>query len=136
MKYAPKYIKDIRVDEDIIKEAKEFRVEEEDLLRKANISKGHMGAQIQVKCINKSDRYNPHERILSIGGTNPDGSRWKLSEQDAIAGIEMGKWQFYVNIGEKSAWVIIALSAQGHKYLKTEADGEHPNNLLSLPECP
>jgi hypothetical protein len=94
--------------------------------------------QIQVKCINKSDRYNPHERILSIGGTNPDGTRWKLSQQDAIAGIERGEWQFYVNVGEKSSWVIIALSTQGHKYLKTEADSdsEHPNNLLSLPECP
>jgi hypothetical protein len=92
--------------------------------------------QIQVKCINKSDRYNPHERILSIGGTNPDGTRWKLSQQDAIAGIERGSGNSTLNMGEKSAWVIIALSAQGHKYLKTEADSEHPNNLLSFPECP
>ena len=29
-----------------------------------------------------------------------------------------------------------AFSRFGHKYLKTMADGEHPNNLLSLPECP
>jgi hypothetical protein len=55
--------------------------------------------QIQVKCISKSDRNNPHERILSIGGTNPDGARWKLSQQEAIAGIENGKWKFYVNVG-------------------------------------
>lgn len=93
-------------------------------------------AQIRVECINKSDRYNPHERIISIGGTNPDGKRWKLSEQDAIAGIESGKWQFYVNVGGNSVSVIVAKSALGHKYLKTVADGEHPNNLLSLPECP
>jgi hypothetical protein len=33
-------------------------------------------------------------------------------------------------------WVIIAVSPYGHKYLKTQADGEHPDNLLSLPECP
>ena len=32
--------------------------------------------------------------------------------------------------------VIIAQSAYGNLYLKTEADGEHPNNLLALPECP
>lgn len=95
-----------------------------------------MATQHQVRCINKSDRYNPHERILSIGGLNPDGTRWKLKQQDAIEGIEQGKWSFYVNSGGKTVSVIVATSTHGYKYLKTEADGEHPNNLLSLPECP
>lgn len=95
-----------------------------------------MASQHEVKCINKSDRYNPHERILFIGGVNPDGTRWKLSQQDAIKGIEEGKWSFYVTKNGKTVWVIVAVSAQGNKYLKTEADGEQPNNLLSLPECP
>jgi hypothetical protein len=31
--------------------------------------------------------------------------------------------------------VIVAISRYGHKYLKTVADGEQPNNLLSLYEC-
>ena len=95
-----------------------------------------MAAVHEVKCINKSDRYNPHERILSIGGLNPSGSRWKLSQEEAIQGIEEGKWSFYVLQGGKRVDVVIATSAYGHKYLKTVADGEHPNNLLSLPECP
>lgn len=29
----------------------------------------------QIKCINKSDRLNVHERIRSVGGTN-DGEEW------------------------------------------------------------
>lgn len=90
----------------------------------------------EVKCVNKSDRYNPHERILNIGGLGGDGKRWRLTQQEAIEGIETGKWMFYVAKGGNRVTVIVAVSQYGHKYLKTEADGEHPNNLLSLPECP
>lgn len=95
-----------------------------------------MAQDVQIKCINKSDRYNPHERITHVGGTNPDGTRWKLTQEAAIAGIEAGKWNFYVSVGGRTVRVIVARSAAGHKYLKTENDGEQPNNLLSLPECP
>ena len=57
------------------------------------------------------------------------------SVDEAIAGIEAGKWKFWTAGGGKSVWVVIAVH-MGRKYLKTEADGLHPNNLLSLPECP
>jgi len=96
-----------------------------------------MATLVRVSCIKKTDRTNPHERIRNIGGVNPDGSRWKLSETDAIAGIKQGKWDFYVErpAGHRVS-VVIAVSAYGHEYLKTQADGEQPDNLLALPECP
>lgn len=87
----------------------------------------------QISCINKSDRQNPHERITHVGGYG--SKQWKLTQEDAINLIETGQWRFYVSVRGQSVWVIVA-SRLGRKYLKTESDGEQPNNLLSLPECP
>ena len=94
-----------------------------------------MTINVRVTCINKTNSKNPHERIQNIGGVNPDGTSWKLSEQEAVAGIENGKWKFYVNVDGKTVWAIVA-TRLCRKYLKTEADEETPDNLLRLPECP
>lgn len=95
-----------------------------------------MSVPIQVKCITKrGDHYNPHERIQGIGGSNPNGKRWWLREDQAISGIEADKWSFYTCERGVHADVIIATHNR-RKYLKTTADGYRPDNLLSLPECP
>lgn len=93
-----------------------------------------MTNSIQIKCINKRDRSDPSERITHVGGDSPE--RWKITQQAAIQHIESREWDFYVLKNGNRAKVVVAISRFGNKYIKTEADDEHQNNLLSLPECP
>lgn len=89
-----------------------------------------MSTRLQVSCVNKTDRHNPHERIKNIGGVG-----WKHDEDDAISYIENNVYAYYVNRSGYQVNVIVA-QRLGHKYLKTENDGEQPDNLLALSECP
>lgn len=95
-----------------------------------------MSIELEVKCINKTNRTSPHERISHIGGVHPTSGSWKLELSKAISLIENDGWSFYVNVNRQKVKVIIAKSAQGNKYLRTESDNAETNNLLSLPECP
>jgi len=92
--------------------------------------------RIQIQCINKSDRYNPHERITNCGGIN-NNVRWKKPQSQIVSEIDNNINQYYVRVnGYREVNVIVEKSAAGNKYIKTTEDGEMPNNLLSLPECP
>lgn len=97
-----------------------------------------MAARVEIDCINKNDRYSPYEAIQFVGGPNPLGSanaRWKLSLTEAVAGSRRGEWSFYVKQGNHLVDVVHAQSAQGNWYLRTVADRDTPDNLLSLSEC-
>jgi hypothetical protein len=91
-------------------------------------------ARLQVTCINKTNRNDPHQRISSIGGMI-NGIRWKHSEDEAINYFEADIYRYFVHRGGTEVDVIIA-THNGKKYLKTQPDGLQPDNLLSLPECP
>jgi len=88
-----------------------------------------------VSCI-KPDGHDPDNCIDGIGGLNDNGTRWYLKEDEAIAGIESRKWEFYVKVNDREVDVIVAKTSTGKKYLKTVADDYKPNNLLRLPKCP
>lgn len=91
---------------------------------------------VQIRCSEKATQTDAHERIGAVGGVNSDGKRWKITMSQAISQIENGKYAFFI---EKSAGnridVVIATTVAGQKYLKSAADKEQPDDLLSLPNC-
>jgi Protein of unknown function (DUF3892) len=96
----------------------------------------NMAQYLHIRCVVRTDSTTAHERIHSVSGVRPDGSRWILTQDKAISYIQDGTYAFYI----EKPWgqrldVIVATSANGN-YLKTEADREQPDKLLSLPTCP
>jgi Protein of unknown function (DUF3892) len=77
---------------------------------------------------------DPDERISHVGGY--EGSQWKLTVNDAIGKIERGELAFVVQAARRTVSLIVAVSHSGQKYLKTDIDGDQPDTLLRLPECP
>jgi hypothetical protein len=91
--------------------------------------------RVEIDCINKDPREDPYRAIKFVGGPNEDGTRWKLPLDAAVQGAQRGEWDFYVRQGGHIVEVEVAKSRFGNFYLKTEADGDTPDNLLSLREC-
>lgn len=87
----------------------------------------------QIKCIKKPPRDESYHRITHIGGYTD--RQWKITTDAAIGIIERREWEYFTLVGGHRRKVIIAVRL-GRKYLKTEADRDTPDNLLSLPECP
>ena len=95
-----------------------------------------MAQYLRIRCAVSTDRTNAHEFIHSVGGLKPDGSRWKLTQDKAVSYIQDGTYVLYIaKPGRHRLDVIVATSAYGN-YLKTVADREQPEKLLSLPTCP
>jgi hypothetical protein len=78
-----------------------------------------------------------HERILGLGCYTPTNVFLTFTEAQVIDRIENHGDSFYV---ERPTGHVTDLEVvkqhDGTKYVKTEADGEKPDNLLSLPTCP
>jgi len=95
-----------------------------------------MPTRHQICCVTKTAFMNHHQRLRLVGGVNPDGSWWKMTEADAIAGIEARRWSFFVSGNRGDRDIVVATSRYGTLYLKTAADeGLQPEGLLVLPEC-
>lgn len=94
-----------------------------------------MPNRFRIRCIRKQPRNDIYTRITDVGGYGT--TQWTLPVAEVISRIERGVEAFYVERPTGDAVdVIVARSRYGNKYLRTTADGDEPNNLLDLPECP
>lgn len=86
----------------------------------------------QVTCHTPDDA-DADRRLEGLGG--PGGGGWYRDIDFLIEGIEAGTYDLWTVAPDgQSVWVEVAVRNR-RKYLKTEADGVEPNNLLALPHC-
>jgi hypothetical protein len=92
-------------------------------------------ADARVTCITKPHPQSPHEHITHLG--NP-AAGWKWTSEQVIASIDAKTNTFYVidPYSGKRSEVGVVRPASGRPYLRTYADGDWNNNLLSLNQCP
>lgn len=84
-----------------------------------------------VSIANRAYSSDPLEQVEAIAGTNPDHTHWKLSQAAAIAAIEAGTDEFFVNASGQPVKLVV-FTHGGEKYLRTEREKTHPSDLLSL----
>ena len=92
-------------------------------------------ADIQVTCITNPHPQSPHEHITHVG--NPAGN-WKWTREQVIASIDVKSNTFFVidPRNGKRANIGVVRPAGHAPYLRTHADGDWNDNLLSLNQCP
>lgn len=86
-------------------------------------------ADVQVTCINKQPRDNPHEGITHLGGPG-----WKWTRHQVINSINEKSNTFFTRVNNKRADIGVVHGPNGD-YLRTYADRIWNDNLLALPEC-
>jgi len=94
-----------------------------------------MVQEAKISCVAKTDRNEAHDRIRSLGGGHHP--YWEISHERAIDLLEHDHCRFYTcNRQGERLYLVVVTSPDGHKYVKTVADSEQPEHLLTLPECP
>ncbi len=94
-----------------------------------------MAILLKVKWVDKSDQPDPCRRIQHIGGDTGE-FQWQHTHANAIQSIEQGRFHYYMERDARALKLEVGLTPNGDKYLKTQADIDHPQFLLNLPKRP
>ena len=87
-------------------------------------------ADSQITCIRRRDPRSNHDGITHVGGAG-----WLWSVDEVVRSIESKTNTFFVRSTNSRSDVGVVNGPTG-KYLRTYANGQWNDNLLSLPECP
>lgn len=87
----------------------------------------------RVTCTSK---HPSGERITRLGCTAETNSYQYFSEKEVISRLDLHQDSFYVERPQGHTVEVEVARRGSERYLKTDADGEIPNNLLSLKHCP
>jgi hypothetical protein len=90
-------------------------------------------ARYRVTCTSKLEK---HEHIVSLGCYSPGEIFHNFTESEVIDRIENRGDTFYSDRPDGHVAEIIVETLPSGKFLKTKPDGERPNNLDWLPDCP
>lgn len=92
-------------------------------------------ADVKVTCITKPHPSSAHEHITHLGNL---AVPWKWTAEQVIASIDAKTNTFFVldDRNNKRSYVAVVRPAGGRAYLRTHADNDWNDNLLSLVQCP
>ena len=94
-----------------------------------------MPYKLQVSCIVPANGTGRNAYIEAVGGKASDGAWWFVPQQEAIAGIERGRWAFFVKDEQGVEHELgIAQTEERRKYLTCEGE-VIPELLLRLHHC-
>ena len=82
-----------------------------------------------VTTLTRAYSHDPLERIDSIGGITSDRTRWHMTQAAAITAIETNTDEFFI-LADGAPVKIVVLVHRQQKYLKSEREATHPDDLL------
>jgi hypothetical protein len=88
-----------------------------------------------VSRVTRAYSHDPLERVASISGVNADHKSWTMSQTAAIAAIEAGTDAFSFRAQDQIVRLTV-LRRGGEKYLQSEREKTHPDDLLNLACAP
>ena len=89
-----------------------------------------MATKHEVTSISRTLAPNGLEMISYIGGNGNESRSWKISQQEAITGIENNIWEFFIKQGSKTHNLIVCVCPLGTKCLKIEEECLEPSHVL------